>query len=428
MNLISKAKSVISIYSYAILDIVLKLFAYIALPVYAKFMSPADYGQYNLVISYMTVASVLLSLNVWSGIVVYKNRDGFINEYVLFGVITILHVISLLIGFTFSTLFNWNLIFVILVIGTSYFQSFFNIVTEVYRAKEEIKKYSIIKLAFSFLSTFLGISVVIGVAGNKFILLSSSMLATLVVVTAPYIFKSIINIGDSKNWEDIKKYLTFSIPLIPFALSSILLVYFDRFVIEQYCGMSDVGIYSFGYNIAMIINVLAIGLNKSYQPKYYQLMSFSPEKIESYTMKYHLSFIASLFGFTLVFPIMLNFLKLENFVDSINLIYIIILSYTLIYFYAINSNALYYHGKTRLISLITMAAAGINLILDLLTIPQYGVLAAAITTYIAYLFLTMGILIYRNIIEPFNWKKELMFMLFAHLGVIVLWGGMHGFI
>jgi O-antigen/teichoic acid export membrane protein len=52
-------------------------------------------------------------------------------------------------------------------------------------------------------------------------------------------------------------------------------------------------------------------------------------------------------------------------------------------------------GKTRWLWIATVAAAGANLALNLAFVPQYGVMAAAVNTAVAYGVLLLGVAIFR---------------------------------
>ena len=74
------------------------------------------------------------------------------------------------------------------------------------------------------------------------------------------------------NFE--KKHLIYSlkygIPLIPHALSGFILAQFDRIIINNLCGNYQAGLYSFAYNIGMIMNVIVLAMNKSWVPIFYK--------------------------------------------------------------------------------------------------------------------------------------------------------------
>jgi len=55
--------------------------------------------------------------------------------------------------------------------------------------------------------------------------------------------------------------------------------------------------------------------------------------------------------------------------------------------FTFETNTEYYFKKTHYIYIGTMMAAALNVVLNIIFIPRYGYVAAAITTDISYLFL-----------------------------------------
>jgi O-antigen/teichoic acid export membrane protein len=53
-------------------------------------------------------------------------------------------------------------------------------------------------------------------------------------------------------------------------------------------------------------------------------------------------------------------------------------------FYFLFVTALYYKKQVRLLPLVTIGAGSLNVVLNVLTVPQFGYIAAAVNTFIAY--------------------------------------------
>jgi len=69
-----------------------------------------------------------------------------------------------------------------------------------------------------------------------------------------------------------KYALIISIPLIFHNLSGIVNAQFDRILINKYIGASETGIYSFAYNVGMIITVLWTSTNQAWVPWFFEKM------------------------------------------------------------------------------------------------------------------------------------------------------------
>jgi O-antigen/teichoic acid export membrane protein len=70
---------------------------------------------------------------------------------------------------------------------------------------------------------------------------------------------------------------------------------------------------------------------------------------------------------------------------------IVALGYVLWGLYTLPLNVLFYEKATKVIPMYTMLAAGVNIGLNLLTVPRYGIMAAAVNTVIGFGVLLSGI-------------------------------------
>ena len=60
------------------------------------------------------------------------------------------------------------------------------------------------------------------------------------------------------NYQQIKEALKFSLPLVPASMAFIL-GYMDRFILQQYVSLKDMGIYSIAYTLGFAVNVVISG-------------------------------------------------------------------------------------------------------------------------------------------------------------------------
>lgn len=64
----------------------------------------------------------------------------------------------------------------------------------------------------------------------------------------------------------LKEMLTFGVPLIPVAILGYILTYADRYFIINYCSLADLGLYQIGVYLASIITVLFAGFHVAWTP------------------------------------------------------------------------------------------------------------------------------------------------------------------
>ena len=212
------------------------------------------------------------------------------------------------------------------------------------------------------------------------------------LIGASYIFKEIgFRLPKFYGLED---YLKFGLPLVPTAMLGWITSSSDRYLIGFFSSSQMVGIYSAAYNIGMMIGFFGAPLQIILFPTISKLYEEGKEQemktYLAYSLKYFLLFtIPSLFGLCILSRQILLIMTRPEFVAQGLLILPIVAVGALFFglYGAIFAWILIVAKRTRLIFILVSFSALINLFLNILFIPVYGIIAAAITTLIAYFIL-----------------------------------------
>ena len=188
-------------------------------------------------------------------------------------------------------------------------------------------------------------------------------------------------------WRHVWNALAFGLPLVPHLLPAWALTFVDRIMLEHFVNLNDVGFYNLGYNLGMGMLVLVTSINQAYQPYYYELMSSTPEP-ESKILRIVSFYLAAVGLITLAGSLFAGeFIRLltpEKYQNAAVFVPPILLSYLLVGLYYFVGSPLFYFKKTKLLPIITGAAAVLNILLNYFLIPKYGAIAAAWTTLVSY--------------------------------------------
>jgi O-antigen/teichoic acid export membrane protein len=185
--------------------------------------------------------------------------------------------------------------------------------------------------------------------------------------------------------EHIAYALMLSVPLIPHALANMALSQFDRIMIDQYTGRAEAGIYSFAYQIGSLVFVVWTATNTAWAPWFYARM-----KDESYAIirhrvrQYMLGFAGMTAALILGSVVFVPLLGTDAYRGAARITPVIMASGFFVFLYSLYVNVEFHERKTWYIAAGTVAAAVINIVLNLIFIPQYGYLAAGWTTLAAY--------------------------------------------
>ncbi len=193
------------------------------------------------------------------------------------------------------------------------------------------------------------------------------------------------NLNFMVNRSDFKKY---SMPLMFLGLWAWLSNYFDRFAIEYFLDLKQVGLYSAGYSIGSkvflsITPIFIILLNPIVYSQ--ETLSAIKSKIDNYT-KYFIILAFVILSVLFCCYSQLGEVLLSNkYTEGFVIIFWTALSYFLLSTIHIYEVLIYARGKTKWILYTNISAAIVNIGLNVSLIPRYGILGAAYATCIGFL-------------------------------------------
>ena len=189
------------------------------------------------------------------------------------------------------------------------------------------------------------------------------------------------------RWAYLKASLVFGLPLIPHLISAWAMAAADRLILERYVPLDQLGLYTLAYSLGMIMNVIVNSVNKAWAPHYYDFMERNDrpdDRVRSAVAVY----VAGIGGLCLIGALfsqeVIVVLTPQRYHGTVPYVPLILFAYLLQGYYFLSVAPLFFHKKTKLLPLITMLAALINVSLNLLLAPRVGVAAAVWATVIAY--------------------------------------------
>jgi len=180
------------------------------------------------------------------------------------------------------------------------------------------------------------------------------------------------------------KLIKFGIPLLLSELSFLLMSYADRYLIVGYLGEQALGLYSVGYNVAMYIgNIIMFSMSYAIIPIYVEIYGTEGrEKTEAFLKKsLQYIFVAILpmwFGYVAISEELFITLASEKYAMAAKFSPLILLAYFLLAVNTIFNAGLYLKKKTIISFAITLSAIILNIGLNLMLLPRFGITAAAV--------------------------------------------------
>lgn len=182
--------------------------------------------------------------------------------------------------------------------------------------------------------------------------------------------------------------LPLCLPMVFHGLSQLVLGQADKVMLKGMMSDSIVGIYSFTFTFAHIMNIIYNAFNNTWVPFYYDDVKANKiEAIHKRSKNYIFVFTSLSIGFILVAPEAIKIFAGEEFWSGISLIPIFVLANYMMFLYSFPVNYEFYNKKSIHIATGTGVAAIINCILNYLFIPYMGMAGAAYATLISYVLL-----------------------------------------
>ena len=222
------------------------------------------------------------------------------------------------------------------------------------------------------------------------------------IILIPLIIK---NSSIKFHLQNLKDMIRYGVPLI---LSSVLTIIFslsDRYIISYFKSLSDVGSYSIAFKISSILQLVILApFITSYTYSYYHYMN--NESTDRFYLKSftYFTFIMAITGLGIVLFSKETIYLLSNgdieYYNSIPLIPIMILGLIFAGMRQVFTLPLNKAKLTKKISLVIIIAGLLNFGLNLLFIPKFGMIGAAITTAISQLVGALWFFKISKIIDP----------------------------
>ena len=242
------------------------------------------------------------------------------------------------------------------------------------------------------ISIFLVVFLKMGVFGVIYGQIAS--LFFIVIVFTPWFYKTL---RYGFNFLIFKNIFSYGFNFVFLNITGWIMNLSDRLIIGEYWDLSALGLYSVGYRFSNFIQVLNNGFKNQWGTSLYKMgndKSVSDLLVSSF-MRY-LVVAGFIWSFLTIFLKEILIIMTPSYYHSAyEFTPIIIFGYLFLGFGNIWSAGLHLQNKAKWFWILSSIGASINIILNLIFIPRYGLFAAAITTLlslsiqpIGYFFIT----------------------------------------
>lgn len=384
---------------YTIGSMMTSLIGLFLLPVYTKYLNPAEYGIMSTILTLMGMIQLFLNLSLPGAVTrIYydfsNNSDEqkkYLGSIFIFILIfsTIISTILLLSheiigGLLFNNIPIFPYYFYLIIL--SWISSLIEFPMALLRAKEMARTYAIINIlkAMAIMIVTLYLLVIKGLGLNSIFI--SQIIITFIFVLIIFVmerssFKLIL------DFSHLRRSLDFSLPLLPHVASAWIISSSDRVILEKLVDMNDLGIYALASQVTYVLNTFYSSVNNAFLPRYIILRQERKEQKANRLLKI-LKLVVIVFGI-LSIPVAVYGLKLfisSEYLEVLSIVPILLLGKIMTGLYLVPVAKLYYSRKTTAIAKSSSIAAFVNIAVSIIAIPRIGIYGAVCSTIISELF------------------------------------------
>lgn len=247
--------------------IILQLRVFIFLPLISKKLGSSDYGLWTQIGSFILLLSPIITLRLETACIRYMSRLKKKEEISQkFFSVTLIVLFMLGISVILVLLFREGI--AKLIFGSSgeiryiYFltlylvsRTLFVFIKGFYRIYNQILKDTIIEVSTFLGAAALSIYFLVNDFGLIYVFISFIVFEMLAFILMTVDILKQIGLPGKLNFKFIRKYLSYSIGLVPNNIFFWVINYSDRLLIIYFLSISSVGIYAASYSIGNIINI-----------------------------------------------------------------------------------------------------------------------------------------------------------------------------
>lgn len=392
---------------YGIGMILGKAIGFFLIPLYTRYLEPKEYGIIEMIDVSGYILGYFLFLGIDEAILKYYNKaekkdekDEVVSTAIIF--ITIFGSICLLFLFPFKELAaqyilgseNYSDLFVILFLNICIGSSL-GITRIIIRAQQKSLFFIIISLTSTVMQVSLNIYfIAILHLGIKGILYSTLITSTLMGYALNiYILNQT---GFKFKLTRLFEMIKYGIPFVPAGIMAFILNWSDRYFLRVYSDMEAIGLYSLGYKMGMIITFLVtVPFSFIWNSYIFEIEKKSNSRqIYARFATYFLFLLCSSGLLISVYSRELIIIMASpSYLDAYKVVPLIVLSMIFVNANTVFKVGLLISGKTGYLPLANGLAAIINILLNFILIPQYGMMGAAYSTVISF-FIYITIILY----------------------------------
>ena len=425
---------------YGLGAMIIKAIAFFTLPIYTRIFAPDEFGIIEMFSTIGGILSIIMTMGLDSAQSYYfmeaKNKKIYDIREITTSILALRVVVGIIIICVVGTLSPFILdfafdtkqptIYLFMVACSIFFANLISQSLEIFRLLYKPWQY----IGLSFMQTMMNISLILyftywlkkGIYGY----LLGNLIASCIVM-----FIGLITTKNYRSWGKLNanmwsNFIKFGAPLVPAGFTIWIMQASDRWFVMNLLGSYNLGIYSVGAKIAMMITLAVEVFRKAWWPIAMDIIH-KPEGgkfIRSISFWYILLGSIGSVVLAVIAPYLVMYLVDKEYYESYKLIGILGWSSILYGFYLISELGIFKSQKTYYSMLTNTTGAVSNVVLNYFLIKSYGLIGAAYATVISLIIANMMGMVISNkfLYVKWDWHIYLILIILSLLSITFIGG------
>lgn len=381
---------------YTVCNFLFKAMTFFATPFFSRILTKGEMGSFTNFSSWLLILTVITAFDLQQSIILLKQeREDDMDSYIfsILSLTTVANIIFYVIVMAnkafFLEMFGIEEEYLYLMFLYLLFTPAYQMYITKHRAYYKYKSFVAITGICIVSSVVLSVVFLLTMSNKLTARLWGNYLPFIVVGIILYI--AIVIKGKKIKLSYWKYSMALCLPLVPHVLSLFLLGSSDKIIITKYSGVELTAMYGIAYLIYNIVSVLFDSLNKAWTPWLIEnLHKENHSAIKKFSRYYILIFSVIVLGTLLLAPEAVFILGGSKYKGAEYCVPPMVASCFVQLIYTMYVNIEFYKKKTVMVSVATISATAINIVLNLIFIPMMisqGHIVAAYTSLVGYLAL-----------------------------------------
>ena len=403
--------------AYTASSVLSKLIAVFLLPIYTAYLSPADYGAAEVMIASLIAASIVVRLGVIEAILRFYYLAGERPEAVVrtgFAALFWTTTAAAALALPFAEPISRALLdrpdagLVRLAILGLWQLTLWEYALTLLRLDERARAYFSFTIAAVVVTIPVTVALVVATdLGASAILLGN--FGTGVAFLAGRLWVERRRLGLAVDAGLLRRMLRFGLPTMPAELTLYSLSFIDRIIIVRLVGLAEAGLYALAIKFANGMQVLVRGFHLAWPPLAYSIQD-DDEARGAYALIVTWFVAISAFavvGLWLLAPWLVRLLADESFFAANEAVGPLAAGTALYALYLVLVIILGRTGRTEFSFPATAVAVAVNIALNLLLVPDHGIVGAGVALLVSYLVVVvlMHGIVRRLFFVPYEWRR-----------------------